>query len=197
MSAVAEQPRTDFEPQRKTWSLAEFQKLSDEGHFPDQRVELLAGEIYIMPRQDYTHSYALDVLYEYCRELYQKEHWVRYQSPIHVGGDSYLEPDVSVVSGTRDSYQDHPDQAHFVAEVSNYTLRHDRRKAGLYARAGIPEYWIVNLPSKQLEIYRNPHPDETKLFRFGYDEPIICQPGDAATLLLRPDRPFDVKRLFR
>jgi len=198
MNAVLDLPAMDLEPHTKKWSLAEFHELCDQGHFQNHRVELVAGDLLVMPRQDFVHTYALTELYEFCRGFFHEHYWVRYQLPVHLGGDSFVEPDVSVVAGGPEHYQNHPDAALFVAEVSHKTLKYDRtRKGSLYARAGIPEYWIVNLPAKQLEVYRNPHQDDSQVFGFGFDEPVIHQPGDAASLLLRPDHPLDLKRLFR
>jgi Uma2 family endonuclease len=196
MSAVVEKPCTNLEPRRKLWSLPEFQALSDHGHFLDQRVELLAGEIYVMPRQDFVHSFALTKLYEFCRELFDQQYWVRYQLPLHLGGDSYLEPDVSIVTGKLEDYQDHPETALFVAEVSNHTLRHDRRKLSLYARAGIPEFWIVDLNARRIEVHRGSREDASQPYGFGYLPPTLHPAGDSVATLLRHDRPIDVIRLF-
>ena len=64
----------------------------------------------------------------------------------------------ALVKGSRASYKKrHPKTAVLIVEVSDTTLKNDRiRKASLYARAGIADYWIINLVDRQLEVYRQP-----------------------------------------
>lgn len=70
------------------------------------------------------------------------------------------EPDLAVVpGGPRDHLDEHPSAAALVVEVAESSLDYDRReKAGLYARAGFVEYWIVNLRDRCLEVHRQPSP---------------------------------------
>ncbi len=74
--------------------------------------------------------------------------------------DSEPEPDVFIVRGQRrDFVQSHPapEDVALLAEVSDATLQQDQtRKKRIYARAGIPVYWIVNLPERQIEVYTEP-----------------------------------------
>ena len=79
--------------------------------------------------------------------------------PLNLGRDSDPEPDLAVVRGRIEDYSDHPTTALLIVEVSDTTLRLDRRKAGLYAAAGIAEYWIVNLNERQVEVHRSPQAD--------------------------------------
>jgi Uma2 family endonuclease len=82
---------------------------------------------------------------------------VQVQAPLALGTDSEPEPDVAVISGSRRDYAEHPQAALLVIEVADSSLRFDRQVKGpLYARAGIPEYWIVNLVDRTLEVYRQP-----------------------------------------
>src|SRR5438876_83878 len=71
----------------------------------------------------------------------------RLHAPIALDEDSEPEPDVAIVAGKALDYLDgHPSSAALVVEVADSSLRLDRRlKSGLYARAGLAEYWIVNL----------------------------------------------------
>jgi Uma2 family endonuclease len=67
-----------------------------------------------------------------------------------------------------------------IVEISDTTLAFDRRqKAGLYARAGIAEYWIVNLVDRQLEIFQTPRPDPAHPFQFSYGRPQIHRAGES------------------
>ena len=86
---------------------------------------------------------------------------VRGQLPVALDQESEPEPDVSVVPGSfRDYPHSHPARAGLVVEIADSSLALDRgEKAGLYARARVPEYWIVNLVDHALEVYRDPAPD--------------------------------------
>ncbi|MBI4572140.1 MAG: Uma2 family endonuclease [candidate division NC10 bacterium] len=85
---------------------------------------------------------------------------VRIQLPLALDPSSEPEPDVTVVRGSPRDYRDaHPSAALLVVEVADTTLSHDRdQKGSLYARAGVADYWIVNLVDQVLEVYRDPGP---------------------------------------
>ena len=83
--------------------------------------------------------------------------------------DSEPEPDVSVVAGRREDYTEHPKTAILLVEVSESSLAFDRHQKGeLYAEAGIPEYWIVNLIDRVLEVYRDLGPASSSAAGFCY-----------------------------
>ncbi|MCL4861873.1 MAG: Uma2 family endonuclease, partial [Caldilineaceae bacterium] len=101
------------------------------------------------------------------------------------------EPDVSVVIGSYDDYRDaHPTTALLVVEVADTSLAHDReRKRRVYARAGIPEYWLVNLNDYRLEIFRNPAEDD-------YQYHLILGPAESIAPRTHPDHTVTVVELF-
>jgi Uma2 family endonuclease len=105
---------------------------------------------------------------------------VRAQLPLALGEYSEPEPDVAVVAGgPRDYAEAHPTSALLVVEVSETTLGLDHdTKGSLYAAAGIPEYWIVDLVHRRLEIYRDPCPIPEARYGFGYRTRTIALPGD-------------------
>lgn len=78
--------------------------------------------------------------------------------PLALESDSEPEPDIAIMVGTpRDYRNEHPHTAELFVEVADSTLGYDReRKMKIYAQAGIPEYWILNLLDQQLEMYRQP-----------------------------------------
>lgn len=118
---------------------------------------------------------------------------VRAQQPIRIGDDSEPEPDVAVVRGRRLDYRDaHPAAADVVlaVEVADTSIDLDRRrKARLYARAGIPEYWIIAPPERILEVCTNPGPA-------GYERRAVLRPGDTAGPLARPEARIEVASLL-
>jgi Uma2 family endonuclease len=105
--------------------------------------------------------------------------WVRTGHPFDASQWSVPEPDITVVSGApRDYLKQHPSAAHLVVEVAASSLAQDRlTKAPIYAAAGIPEYWIVNLRREQLEVYRSPDPAARR-----YTVVEIARRGDRITL---------------
>jgi Uma2 family endonuclease len=157
------------EPQARRWTREEFYRMADLGFFHGQRAELIEGEIVVMSPQKWLHACTVDRVAEVLRPGFGSGAWVRTQLPLNLGLSSDPEPDVSVVPGERDDYTDHPTTALLVVEVSDTTLEYDRgRKASLYARAGIEDYWIVNLVDLQLEVYRQPRVDPSQDHGYGY-----------------------------
>jgi Uma2 family endonuclease len=133
--------------------------MIDAGIFrPDERVELIDGEILAMTPQKSQHATALMITADRLRSGLGPGWLVRTQMPLAVDQTSMPEPDIAVVAGqAADYWHAHPTTAVLVVEIAESTLRSDRqRKRPLYARAGIGEYWIVNLDERVLEVYREP-----------------------------------------
>ncbi|HEY3354905.1 MAG TPA: Uma2 family endonuclease [Polyangia bacterium] len=150
-------PTTD--PPRRRWTRAEYERIVDAGVLgPEDHVELIDGEILVMSPEKSRHAAAIDLCAEALRRAFGPGHTVRVQHPLALGAASEPEPDVAVVPGSpRDYAAAHPSSALLVVEVADSSLATDRTvKAALYAAAGLPEYWIVNLPERCLEIHRAP-----------------------------------------
>ena len=127
------------------------------------------------------------------RTLFGGDYMVRSQAPLRFA-QSEPEPDVAVVEGAPRSHIARPPiTALLVVEVSDSTLASDRDvKAHIYARAGIPEYWIVNLQAGQIEVRRDPRADETAPLGWTYGALQTLGAGDQIAALARPDAPFSV-----
>jgi Uma2 family endonuclease len=134
----------------------EYESLVEQGLLDDSRVELLLGTLIDMSPQGPLHASAVRYLAEtFIRALTGDAH-TRVQSPLALSDDSEPEPDLAVVP-PGDYRRAHPTQALLVVEVSDTTLEKDRGvKTALYATAGIPEFWLVNLPDRVIEIHRQP-----------------------------------------
>lgn len=145
--------------QTKHWTRKEYDRLAESGILaPDERVELLEGEIVTMTPQHGPHAASIGLAETALRQAFGSAHWIRIQLPLIVDPDSEPEPDLAVVLGSpRDYVNEHPRTALLVVEIADSTLGRDRAyKSPIYARAGIPEYWIVNLTERCLEVYRDP-----------------------------------------
>jgi len=129
----------------------------------DQRIELLEGVIVEMTPMGPKHCGLTESLVLALQRLAPVGWYVRSEKPISIAG-SEPQPDACLVVGhPRDFLERYPSVAElgFVVEVSDSTLASDRKlKAKLYAAAGIPEYWIVNLIDRQVEVHTNPRPAE-------------------------------------
>jgi Uma2 family endonuclease len=147
----------EFEPRRI--SVEEYHKMIEAGIFDeDERLELLEGVIVSISPQSPDHADLVQWLTNRLVRLIGDRYDVRPQLPLVASPMSEPEPDLAVVPAgrTRDR---HPTNALLVIEVARESLRKDRLlKAALYARAGIPEYWIVNPAEKCVEVHRDPDP---------------------------------------
>lgn len=147
-----------LERQRRL-SVGDYHRMVSAGVFDeDERLELLEGVIVEMSPHSPRHALAITRLCDAQFTLVSPDCVVRAQLPLTLEPDSEPEPDVAIIrrseSGDRNR---HPSTALAIFEVAGESLRKDRlAKAALYARAGIPEYVIVNLSQDCLEVHREP-----------------------------------------
>jgi Uma2 family endonuclease len=124
-------------------------------------VELIEGEILQMPPLGSYHIGTTNTLAEIFIPPLIGKAVVSIQSSIILDDMSEPEPDLLVLRFRKDRYKTSkpkPEDVLLLIEVSDSTLRYDRDvKVPLYARNGIPEVWLVNLPKKIVEVYCNPH----------------------------------------
>lgn len=158
---------------------------------PGERVELIDGVIVDMWPQKSAHSVATRLVEDALRAVFATRHDVRVQMPLALDDTSEPEPDVAVVPGkARDYAKAHPTTAALVVEIADTTLALDRKtKRALYARNGIPEYWIANLNDDCLEVYRDIREGQ---YRFQ----TILRRGDNVSPLGRPDHVVAVADLL-
>jgi Uma2 family endonuclease len=142
----------------RRWTRAEYYRLLDSGALPDSGIELLEGTIVETTPQRAPHATATQLVAEALRRAFPQA-VVRVQFPFVVDETTEPEPDVAVVPGSVADYaQAHPSTALLVVEVADSTLPKDLRKADLYARADVPEYWVVDLGSRLVYVHREPQP---------------------------------------
>ena len=170
-----------LKPHTRKWTRAEYYRMADLGWFDNQRVELIEGTVVQMPPQKNFHVIGIDLAEKAVQAAFGPQFWVRIQAPLHLGRRSAPEPDVAVVPGRSRDYATtgHPTTALLIVEVSETTLAYDRdRKASLYARAKIADYWIVNLVHSRLEVRRTPTPDPSERYGWRYQDVLILGPQD-------------------
>lgn len=149
-----------IEAARHLWTAEEYLKAAQAGVFPpDLRTELIEGEIIEMSAQDAGHIRATMKASKCLRTLFAEVAHVRVQTTLHLGPRRVPEPDLLVVRGAEEDspIAPSPEDILLLVEVSDWTLAFDRSdKARMYARAGIREYWIVNLRNRQVEVHLSP-----------------------------------------
>jgi Uma2 family endonuclease len=153
------------------WTRSEYERLIASGFFlPGDPVELLGGQLIVAEPQGSYHFSAIRAVEEAVRAALGPGWDVRVQGPVALDDESEPEPDVAVVPGSfRDYVTAHPSRPVLVVEVSESSLALDREhKGSLYARAGLADYWIVNLIDRVLEVHREPTPDPAASFRWRY-----------------------------
>ncbi len=135
---------------------AEYDQLIALGAFEDEKIELLDGELVAMSPIGTPHGSAVQKLNELLVLALHGRAVVRCQLPFAASEISEPEPDFIVVP-PGDYLDDHPSQAHLIVEVAESSLAKDRgRKLRLYASCQVPEYWVVNLVERCVEVYRDP-----------------------------------------
>jgi len=149
------------EPGRLVWTRERYERAVGAGVFgPDDRVHLIDGEVVARMSQNPPHRTATLLLAEALRAAFAGVAFVQEEKPVALSDVSLPEPDVAVVRGTIRAFAaQHPDAGSvlLLAEVADTSLVKDRqRMAALYAEAGVPEYWIVNLAERAVEVYRDP-----------------------------------------
>ncbi|OKH42009.1 hypothetical protein NIES2101_33525 [Calothrix sp. HK-06] len=142
------------------WTLDEYHRMIEAGILDNRRVELLRGEIVEMAPEGEPHSYFSSEAEEYLKSLLADRAKVIVGKPITLPNGSEPEPDIAVIQRLGRQYLQHhpyPENIFWVIEYSNTSLEKDLEiKTEIYAEAGINEYWVVNLRTRELIVFRNP-----------------------------------------
>jgi Uma2 family endonuclease len=160
-----------YETRTRRFSRAEYDRLIELGVFqPGEAIELIGGELLVAEPQGAAHYTAIVKSTRALQAAFGPGWYVRAEGPIGLDDDSEPEPDVAVVPGDPDDYsRAHPSRPVLTLEVAESSLASDRRRKGsLYARAGLADYWVLNLIDRVLEVYREPVVDETAPFGWRY-----------------------------
>jgi len=147
----------------KRWTVKDYHRMGELGILDsNERTELIAGQIILMAAKGTPHVTALQLLANALRDQVSSAALIRTQDPIQLDDFSEPEPDLVVAQGTVLDYADRhpqPDQIYLVVEVADSTLRQDcNLKDKLYAKAGITDYWVLDLKNRQLQVFRTPVP---------------------------------------
>lgn len=160
------------------WTVAQYRDLAKTGQFHDKKTMLIGGEVYVVAMPNPPHDLALGLTDDWLRTVFADGFHVRNQMGFDVGTDNDPGPDLAVVRGTRrDLAGRTPTEAVMVVEVADSSLFFDiTTKAELYATAGVPEYWVIDLEHRAVVVFRDPqrlaangHAYQTKFTRSATD----------------------------
>lgn len=179
----------------KTWTRAELAVLESAGLLANRHFELIEGELIDKMGKKRPHVIATTGIMIALQAAFGSEH-VNVEAPIDISPEdnptNEPEPDIIVLRRPYRSLRGNPTPGDLAlaVEVSDTTLRHDlRTKARLYARAGIAEYWVLDIAGRRLHVLRNPAGDAYSL-RTELDENAAVSP------LAAPDRSIAVRALL-
>ena len=179
---------------RRHFSVGEYYRMAEAGLFTeDDRVELIEGEIIEMNPIGSRHAACVGRLTELPGSMTRDVAIVRVQNPVQVNDYSEPLPDVTLLKRRDDFYaQANPGAADvlLIIEVSDTTLEYDRQvKLPLYARARIPEVWIVNIPEDTIEVYARPS-------RGKYQDALTVERGQRLPLTSVPSMRLDAESVL-
>jgi len=161
---------------------------------PDERVELLAGQIVKMAAKGTAHSAATTRTEKLLESRLENQALVRVQDPVQLDDYSEPEPDIAVVRVDPLFYEDHhptPSEVYLIIEVADTTLSRDIEfKARIYARAGITDYWVLDVNNRRLHIFREPSLN-------GYQSELILSDSGSVSLLAFPNVIITVGEMLR
>jgi Uma2 family endonuclease len=188
-----------YETRTRRFSRAEYDRLIELGVFqPGETIELIGGELMVAEPKGAPHYTATRKTAKALEAAFGPGWEVRTEGPIGLDDDSEPEPDVAVVPGTPDDYsRAHPSRPVLTVEVAEPSPAVDRhRKGSLYARAGLADYWVLNLVDRVLEVYREPAPDSVAPFGWRYARSEVFDASARVTPLAAPGSSVAVSQLL-
>ncbi|WP_026100261.1 Uma2 family endonuclease [Fortiea contorta] len=155
---------TETTLQLRLWTVEEYHRMAEAGIFAvDERVELLEGKIIWMIAKGTAHRSAVGRTYKLLEKRLGHQVWISIQDPVKLNEQSEPEPDVAVVKIDPLDYADHhptPSEVYLLIEVADSSLKLDcETKGKAYAKAGISDYWVLDVVSRQLHVFRQPTED--------------------------------------
>ena len=185
-----------FEPRRHRWTFEDYIRLGETGLLAAQRTELVDGEIYDVPAQNNPHVASVSKANRLLVVTFDESYWVTVQSTVRLRRGDGPEPDLAVRPGPVSADNVHPHPL-LVIEVSDETLLYDQVvKSSLYAANGVEDYWVVNIPDRQVEVYRKPVEDASRRYGWRYGELTVFRPPAVVVPLAKPDARFEVARML-
>ena len=194
-SVLTSAPVLPFDgPRLHRWTREEYHRLAEQHFLDGKRTELIRGEIVEMSPRNWPHVVACRKCRDILEQVFQSIGWVSHQEPLNLI-ESEPEPDVAVLPGRFEDYNDHPTNAILVVEVAQSSLHYDlTTKAKLYAEKWIPEYLVVDLEHNQLVVFRDP--GATTTANAEYQSRQTFTTGQTITPIHAPSATISIAGLF-
>ncbi|MBV8883086.1 MAG: Uma2 family endonuclease [Chroococcidiopsidaceae cyanobacterium CP_BM_RX_35] len=149
-------------PTIRLFTVDEYYQMSNLGILsPEEKTELIDGEIIAMVAQNPPHVSCTQLGYDYLTNVLKDIAFVRIQAPIWLSNRSLPELDLAIVRLPKAQYYERhprPEDIYWLIKVSDATLKYDlNTKAKLYARANIKEYWVIDAVERHIYVHQNPH----------------------------------------
>lgn len=190
LTKIAERPLN-----MRLWTVDEYYRMAKAGILKsDERVELIAGQVIkkISP-QGPPHASTIRRTKALLENILPADALLQIQLPIRLDDRTEPEPDLAVVMGDEMRYTDRhprPDEIYLIVEVADTTLKADRElKGNSYARAGIADYWIVDINDRQLYVLREPSPS-------GYQRESVFSEDETVAMLAFSERAIAVQSML-
>ena len=176
-------------PRTRRWTRVEYERLVEIGIFEGERLELLDGLLAVREPQGSRHAAGIRRVAERLRRAFGKAWQVDSQLPIALDDDSEPEPDIAVVPRDAAAYRDaHPSRPVLLVEVAESSYRIDHGyKASLYARARVPEYWVVDVVRETVEVHREAQESAAAVHGWRYGRVEVLRPPATVSALIAPD----------
>jgi Uma2 family endonuclease len=174
---------------------ADYHRMAEVGILAaDEQVELIGGQIIRKMPKSPAHSALCKRLEKCLEKLLGDQVLVRLQDPIQLDPYSEPEPDIAVVHPHANFYADYhprPEEVYLIVEIADTTINRDlESKANLYAATGIVDYWVFNVTTQQLHVFRDPQVD-------GYQRQLILKGQQSIDILAFPNCTITVNECFR
>jgi Uma2 family endonuclease len=182
----------------RRWTRLEYDRLVDLGVFDGEPLELIGGQLIVAEPHGTYHASIISAVDYAVRAVLPPGWLVRIQLPVSLDDESEPEPDLVVVPGRPADYlQSHPERPVLAVEVAESSLSFDRaHKGSLHARAGVRDYWLVNLVDRVLEVYRDPGPDPEAIYGWRYRSITVLAPPAVVVPLAFPSSQIVVAELL-
>ncbi|MBD2178853.1 Uma2 family endonuclease [Pseudanabaena sp. FACHB-1998] len=193
MIAIAKSPLSSA-PTKHRFTVEQYYKMAEVGILGiEERTELIEGEITEMSPIGAKHAGSINRLNRRFSAIVNNQAIIAVQNSISLNDYSEPQPDLAILHWREDFYTQslpNPSEIFLLIEVADSTIKYDREvKAPLYAKAGIPELWIVNLEAQVFEVYRQP--SET-----GYQQMQIYTKGQTVQLEQLPNVEIEIDFVF-
>lgn len=194
MNMTAPEINKAFSPLKYRFTVKDFHKLAETGILQEtNKIELITGELINMSPIGSAHAGTVDKIVALLVRKINDKAIVRCQNPLILDDYSEPEPDIALVKFSKNFYTDNhplPQDVLLVIEIADTSIRYDREiKIPLYAKANIPEVWLIDLNQKQLEVYTQPYEQ-------GYRTIHLPHLTEKITARLLPEIELTVSELF-